>query len=104
MARLENRRFIVDGKPALVLSGEVHYFRLNQDEWEDRIRKTKAAGCNAVASYIPWLWHEERSGQIDLEGRTRRERDLGLFIDLCKKNGLWFIARPGPYVMAEVKN
>jgi beta-galactosidase len=104
MAHLLNRQFIIQGKPELVLSGEVHYFRLKKGEWEDRIVKTKEAGCNAVASYIPWLWHEERSGDIDVTGRTRPERDLGAFIDLCQNHGLWFIARPGPYVMAEVKN
>lgn len=104
MARLEDRQFIVNGKPTLVLAGEVHYFRLKRAEWEDRIRKAKEAGCNCIASYIPWLWHEERSGEADVVGRTRPERDLGSFIDLCRREGLWFIARPGPYVMAEVKN
>lgn len=104
MAHLASRKFIVAGKPALVLSGEVHYFRLQRSEWEDRIIKTKQAGCNAVASYIPWLFHEEDNGFIDVTGKTRPERDLGAFIDLCKKHDLWFIARPGPYIMAEVKN
>jgi len=104
MAELRDRQFFINGKAELVLSGEVHYFRLEMSEWEDRIVKTKNAGCNAVASYIPWLWHEERSGDIDVTGRTRPERDLGAFIDLCKKHELWFIGRPGPYIMAEVKN
>ncbi len=104
MAHLASRKFIVAGKPALILSGEVHYFRLARSEWEDRIIKTKQAGCNAVATYIPWLFHEEENGFIDVTGKTRPERDLGAFIDLCKKHDLWFIARPGPFIMAEVKN
>ena len=104
MAFLHDRNFIVDGKAALVLSGEVHYFRLKRSEWGDRLRKAKDSGCNAVASYIPWMFHEESEGQIDVIGRTRPERDLGAFIDLCKAEGLWFLARPGPFVMGEVKN
>jgi predicted O-linked N-acetylglucosamine transferase (SPINDLY family) len=41
---------------------------------------------------------------IDLAGWTRPELDLAAFIDLCRDNGLYFIARPGPFVMAEMKN
>lgn len=104
MAFLRDRKLFVGGKPVLVLSGEVHYFRLKRSEWRDRIRKAKEAECNAIASYIPWMFHEESEGQIDLVGTRRPEHDLGAFIDLCKEEGLWFIARPGPFVMGEVKN
>lgn len=104
MIEIRNRRIVVDGKPRIVLSGEVHYFRLKRSEWEDRIRKTKDAGCQAIASYIPWIVHEEREGQIDVQGKQRPENAVGDFIDLCAKHGLWFIARPGPFVMAEMKN
>lgn len=104
MAFLKDRKFFVGGKPVLVLSGEVHYFRLERGEWHDRIRKAKQAGCNAIASYIPWMFHEETEGQIHLTGARRGEHDLGAFIDLCKSEGLWFIARPGPFTMGEIKN
>ena len=93
MAFLKDRKFFVGGKPVLVLSGEVHYFRLDRGEWHDRIRKAKQSGCNAIASYIPWMFHEETEGQIDLTGSRRLEHDLGAFIDLCKAEDLWFIAR-----------
>ena len=29
---------------------------------------------------------------------------MGGFIDLCRENDLYFIARPGPFIMAEIKN
>ena len=74
------------------------------EEWEQRILLLKEAGCNAVASYIPWLWHELPDGTIDVTGATRAERDVAAFIDLCAEHGLWFVARPGPFVMAELKN
>ncbi len=104
MVELKNRRIIVDGKPVLILSGEIHYFRLKQSEWEDRILKAKQIGCNAIASYIPWIVHEQAEGDIDVTGRNRKEHNIGEFIDLCHKHGLWFIARPGPFIMAEMKN
>ena len=72
------------------MAGEVHYFRVARDEWEQRIRLLKEAGCNAVASYIPWLWHELPDGSIDVTGRTRPERDVAAFIDL--------VPRPRPVV------
>ncbi|MBM4200288.1 MAG: glycosyl hydrolase, partial [Gammaproteobacteria bacterium] len=104
MIELRNRRILIDGIPRLLMAGEIHYFRLQRDEWQDRIDKLKRCGCNTVASYIPWLCHETRRRDIDLSGRIRPELDLGAFIDLCRDSGLWFIARPGPYVMAELKN
>lgn len=97
-------RIEIDGEPALLLSGEVHYFRLRRDEWEDRLTRVKEAGLDCVASYIPWLWHEMPNGDLDLTGRTSAERDLPAFIDLCASLDLRFIARPGPFVMAELKN
>jgi beta-galactosidase len=99
-----NKRIVVDGKPRIVLAGEIHYFRVARADWADRIGKLKGAGCNAVASYIPWLLHERADGTFDLEGRTDPSLDLGAFIDLCQEQGLWFLARPGPFIMAEMKN
>lgn len=104
MIEIKNKRILIDGKPRLLIGGEVHYFRLKREDWPDRLTKLKAAGCNTVASYVPWLCHELTEGQIDLEGKTRQELDLGAFIDLCKEYGLYFFVRPGPFIMAEMKN
>ena len=101
---IRNKQFLVDGKPQIILSGEIHYYRLKPEDWQDRIDKLKAAGCNAVASYVPWLCHEPEEGKFDFEGRTRPELNLVRFIDLCKENGLYFFVRPGPFIMAEMKN
>lgn len=88
----------------LLFSGELHYYRLARGEWADRIEKAKQLGCNVVASYIPWLIHEPRDGEFDLTGSLRPENDLGAFIDLVASYGMYFIARPGPFIMAEMKN
>ncbi len=104
MIEIRNRQLVIDGSPRVVMCGEVHYFRVAREEWGDRVRSLKEAGCTAVASYIPWLWHELPDGTIDVTGRTVPERDVAAFIDLCRDEGLWFVARPGPFVMAELKN
>ena len=80
-----HRRILIDGEPRVVMAGEIHYFRVARDEWEHRILAVKEAGCTAVASYIPWLWHELPDGTIDVTGRTQPERDVAAFIDLCAR-------------------
>ncbi|WP_351225980.1 beta-galactosidase [Streptomyces sp. NPDC002133] len=98
-----DKQFLLDGKPALVMAGEIHYFRLERADWQSRLDMAKDAGFNAVATYIPWMWHETPDGTIDVTGHTRPERDLGAFLDLCIANGFDVIARPGPFTMAELK-
>ena len=101
---IRDRQILIDGRPELILSAEIHYFRQHRSDWADRLRLVREAGCNAVASYIPWLCHETERGRVDLTGCTRPELDLAGFIDLCGEMGLMFLARPGPFVMAELKN
>lgn len=105
MGSIETRdgQVLINGKPELIISGEVHYYRLERQEWQDRLSKLKAAGMNAVASYIPWLCHEEEEGVFDF-GQERDNLDVEAFIRLCQENGLYFIGRPGPFIMAEMKN
>ena len=97
-------QWLIDGEPQIVLAGEVHYFRVPRDQWADRLDALVEAGCNTVASYIPWLVHELPDGTIDITGATRADRDVAAFIDLCGERGLWFFARPGPFIMAELMN
>lgn len=104
MVTFQDKQFLIDGKPTLILSGEIHYFRLKKSQWQKAIDELKGCGCNTVASYIPWLCHEYEEGQFDLTGKSREELDLKAFLELCKENDLFFIARPGPFIMAEVKN
>jgi len=104
MVTIKNKQILIDDKPVMIMCGEIHYFRLKREDWQDRINKLKDAGLNTIASYVPWLCHETIEGNIDLTGQTRPELDLLGFIDLCKQNGLYFFLRPGPFIMAEIKN
>ncbi len=96
--------FWLDDRPLLLQAGEFHYFRTPPDQWEHRLGLLQAAGFNAVASYIPWRWHEPEEGHFDLDGHSHPMRNLVGFLDLAAEMGLFIIARPGPYIMAETIN
>ena len=77
MIETTRRQLRIDGEPCLVMSGEVHYFRVARAEWGQRLDLLVEAGCDTVASYIPWVFHELPDGSIDVTGETRPERDVG---------------------------
>lgn len=104
MVELKNKRIYIDGKPQLIMAGEIHYFRLKKYAWQDRINKLKKAGLNCVSTYIPWICHETKKRDYDFTGKYREEHDLSGFLDLCIENGLYIFVRPGPFIMAEMKN
>ncbi len=101
---VQQNLFWLDGRPLLLQAGEFHYFRTPAEHWAHRLGLLKEAGFNAVASYIPWLWHQPAPDVLDLDGHTHPMRDLAGFIDLAQALGLYVIARPGPYIMAETIN
>lgn len=99
-----NSLFWLDGRPLLLQAGEFHYFRTPPDVWEHRLGLLKTAGFNAVATYIPWRWHEPEEGHLDLDGHSYPMRNLAGFLDLAASMDLWILPRPGPYIMAETIN
>ncbi|QMS85058.1 beta-galactosidase [Candidatus Xianfuyuplasma coldseepsis] len=98
------KQFLIDGKPRLLLFAEFHYYRTSPDKWQEKIDLIKASGVHGIASYIPWLIHEYHENDFDFEGRYHPENNLIGFLDLIAQNDLYFIARPGPFIMAEMKN
>ncbi|MDD5644421.1 MAG: beta-galactosidase [bacterium] len=88
---------IINGERKILIGGEVHYFRMPRGLWEDRVKKVKQAGCNLIATYIPWNFHEEKEGELNWSD----DRDLPHFLKLCEKYGLYVILKPGPYICAE---
>lgn len=95
----DGEKFLLRGKPFRILSGELHYFRVVPQYWEDRLRRLKAAGLNTVSTYVAWNLHEPHPGEFDFERNTRT--DLVQFIKTAHKVGLYVIFRPGPYICAE---
>jgi hypothetical protein len=81
---------------------EIHYYRVPPERWELMLLRARQSGANAVSSYIPWLHHEPVDGLVDLDGRTHPGRDLVGFVERCRRAGLGFIAKPGPFCDAEM--
>ncbi|XP_059174645.1 beta-galactosidase-like [Physella acuta] len=92
-----NNTFIKDGKPFRYISGSMHYSRIHQDYWKDRLQKMKAAGLNAVQTYVPWNVHELEPGVFYWEGMS----DLEKFIQLAQESDLVVLLRLGPYICGE---
>src|SRR3954453_6053330 len=91
--------FKVDGKRTYLWSGEFHQFRLpSPDLWADIFQKMKAAGFNATSLYFDWGYHSPAPGVYDFSG----VRDIDKELDMAAEAGLYVIARPGPYINAEV--
>ena len=44
-------RFVLDGAPFVVRSGEMHYARIPREYWRDRMRKMRAMGLNTLCMY-----------------------------------------------------
>lgn len=89
--------FLLDGKPFTVKAAELHYARIPREYWDHRVKMCKALGMNTICAYVFWNYHEPSEGVWDFSGN----RDLAAFMEICKKNGMWVIVRPGPYVCAE---
>lgn len=90
----------LDGKAFLGISGECHYSRVSENQWEDTILKMKMGGINIIATYIFWIHHEEEEGKFYFEGN----KNVRKFIQLCKKHGMFVIVRIGPFDHGEVRN
>ncbi|KAJ4296789.1 hypothetical protein N0V90_006837 [Kalmusia sp. IMI 367209] len=89
----------VNGERLFLYSGEVHPFRLPVPDLHiDIFQKIKALGYNGVSFYVDWALLEGKPGEYREEGVF----DLQPFFDAAKEAGIYLLARPGPYINAEV--
>jgi beta-galactosidase GanA len=91
-------QFLLDGKPFQIISGEMHPARIPAEYWRHSIQMAKAMGCNTIAAYIFWNYHESKPGVFDFKTGNH---NIAKFIKMVQEEGLWLILRPGPYVCAE---
>jgi beta-galactosidase GanA len=68
------------------------------DLWRDQLEKLKAAGFNTVSLYVSWAYHSPAPGVFDFSG----VRDIDRLLDIAEELGLYVLARPGPYINAEL--
>ena len=113
------------------ISGSIHYFRVPEGLWVDRLTKIRAAGFNAIQFVIPWNLHQRFPGNTaDFSGSIFRIRcyvyqnmviktlltvhitclsifnqigqnNVEKFIEIANELGLFVLLRPGPYICAE---
>lgn len=95
---LSKTDFLLDGKPFQIISGEMHPARIPKEYWRHRIQMAKAMGCNTIAAYVFWNYHEEKEGKFNF---TTENRNIAEFIKVCQQENMWVLLRPGPYVCAE---
>jgi hypothetical protein len=89
--------FLLDGKPFQIIGGQMHHARIPAEYWRHRIRMAKAMGCNTIAAYVFWSYHETAEGTFDF---TTGNRDFGLLPRIAREEGMWVLLRPGPYACA----
>lgn len=89
--------FLLDGKPFVIRSGEMHYPRVPRAAWRDRFKKAKAMGLNTITTYVFWNLHEPMPGKFDFTGNL----DVAEFVREAGQEGLYVIVRPGPYICTE---
>ncbi|XP_032577625.1 beta-galactosidase [Drosophila sechellia] len=93
----EKDQFLKDGEPFRFIAGSFHYFRAHPATWQRHLRTMRAAGLNAVTTYVEWSLHNPRDGVYVWSGIA----DLEHFIRLAVGEDLLVILRPGPYICAE---
>ncbi|KAL2358260.1 putative beta-galactosidase [Cryomyces antarcticus] len=95
----DEHSLFVRGKRVLFYSGEFHPFRLPVPSlWLDVFQKIKALGYDGVSFYTDWALLEGQPGNFTAEGVFALEP----FFDAAKTAGIYLLARPGPYINAEV--
>ncbi len=94
---LADSTFLLDGKPFLMISAEMHYPRIPKECWRARMQAAKAMGINTIGTYVFWNLHEPQKGRYNFSGNN----DVAAFVNTAREEGLWVILRPSPYVCAE---
>ncbi|CAG7957526.1 unnamed protein product [Penicillium olsonii] len=95
----DDKSLFVNGERIMLFSGEIHPYRLPVPSlWIDVFQKVKALGFNCVSFYIDWALLEGKPGSYSAEGIF----ELEPFFDAAKEAGIYLLARPGPYINAEV--
>jgi len=93
----KDESFLLDGKPFVIRSGEMHYPRVPREYWRDRMKKMRALGLNTLCTYVFWNLHEPQPGKFDFTGNL----DLAEYLRTAQQEGLWVLLRPGPYICSE---
>jgi len=87
-----------DGRVLTVLTGAVHSWRHDPEDWPRILDSLVSLGFTAVDSYVPWSVHDRGPGRADFSG----SRDIARFLRMAADRGLHAVVRPGPHSGAEL--
>ncbi|MEV0385118.1 beta-galactosidase [Nonomuraea sp. NPDC050643] len=95
---------VVDGVPRVLVTADYPYYRDDPAVWADRLRAVRdELGIEVITCYLPWRHHQPEAGSApDFTGVTHPARDVIGFLALCAELGLRVVAKPGPFIHAEV--
>ena len=88
--------FMLNNKYTILRGGTIQWFRIPEEEWEDRLKRFKASGFNTIDMYVGWNMHEPEEGVFNFD-----KPDIRKFLNLAKNYGLFIYFRPGPYICNE---
>ncbi|PMB63427.1 putative beta-galactosidase A [Beauveria bassiana] len=95
----DDKSLFIRGERALMYSGEFHPFRLPVPSlYLDVFQKIRAMGFNMVSFYVDWALVEGKPGEFRADGIFSLEP----FFKAATEAGVYLLARPGPYINAEV--
>ncbi|MFI6599861.1 beta-galactosidase [Nonomuraea sp. NPDC050536] len=88
---------VVDGLPRVLVTADYPYYRDDPVVWADRLRAVRdELGIQVITSYVPWRHHQPAPDRPPAFG------DVLDYLELCDSLGLTVIAKPGPFVHAEL--
>lgn len=91
---------LIDGQDQMLLSGEIHPWRLDPALWETILDRVVDLGFGFISTYVPWSVHEVYAGVFDFKG----SRDIERFLRLASERGLKALVRIGPNAGAELQD
>ncbi|KAK6081556.1 glycosyl hydrolase family 35 [Seiridium cupressi] len=95
----DEHSLFIHGQRIMIMSGEFHPWRLPVPSlWYDVFQKIRALGFNCVSFYVNWALVEAEPGNFSAQGVFSYEP----FFEAAIQAGIYLIARPGPYINAEV--
>ncbi|KAI4592309.1 hypothetical protein KJ359_011368 [Pestalotiopsis sp. 9143b] len=95
----DEHSIFIRGERVLFFSGEFHAFRLPVPSlWLDVLQKIRSLGFTGVSFYVDWALLEGKPGEYSAEGVFALEP----LFEAASKAGIYLLARPGPYINAEV--
>ncbi|HIE31343.1 MAG TPA: hypothetical protein EYP67_03040 [Methanosarcinales archaeon] len=98
---IRNKGFHLDYEPELLVSGSVHYWRLDRFRWDMILDRVREMGFGTICTYVPWGVHETAPGEFDF-GEINPDYNLDAFLTLCEEKDMHVLLRPGPHVNSEI--